>query len=275
MLSIVEEMALVSTDSQVSNAITAYTAFLLGKERAGIERAMGSAGFGAGKFAPDLHRKFVQLIAMQATYLGRFNLYATAAQRSFLKDTVRGRAVDEVNRMRKIAIESPTTGSTEGITGPYWFDTITKKIELLKKVEDRIAGDLIVLADGIRGSAASAFLILLIAAMSLLAVALVLVFFIVRGITRPIAGMTTAMEVLAGGDKTVEIEGAERGDEIGAMAAAVQVFKDNMIKADQLTAEQVEEQGKREARAKRIEELCSTFDSSVGDVVETVSSAST
>ena len=275
MLSIIEEMALASTDSQVSNAITAYTAFLQGKERAGIERAMGSVGFSAGKFAPGLHRKFVQLIAMQKTYFGRFDLYATASQRSFLKDTVRGRAVDEVNRMRKIGIESPTTGSTGDIAGPYWFDTITTKIDLLKKVEDRVAGDLLVLSAGIKSSAASAFLVLAIVAASLLAFTIVLVFLIVRGITRPIAGMTAAMEVLAKGDKTVEIEGAERGDEIGSMASAVQIFKENMIKADQLTAEQAEEQAKREVRAKKIEDLCSVFDASVADVVETVSSAST
>ncbi len=65
MLSIVEEMALASTDSQVSNAITAYTAYLQGKERAGIERAMGAGGFGAGKFPPALHRMLVRRIAQQ------------------------------------------------------------------------------------------------------------------------------------------------------------------------------------------------------------------
>ena len=74
LLSIVEEMAVLSTDAQVTNAITAYTTFLQGKERAGIERAMGASGFGAGKFAPATYRKFLQLIAMQQTFLGTFDI---------------------------------------------------------------------------------------------------------------------------------------------------------------------------------------------------------
>ena len=276
LLSIVEEMALVSTDAQVSNAITAYTAFLQGKERAGIERAMGGAGFGAGKFPPALHRKFVSLIAMQNILFARFNLYATAGQRSFMSNTVRGKAVDEVKRMRKIAIDSPKTGSVGGVTGPYWFGTITQKIDLFKKVEDRIAGDLNALAGGIRETAASAFLVLLVAAVSLFGFTLVLVFFIVRGITKPISGMTTAMKALAGGDNTVEIKGAERGDEIGAMATAVQVFKDNAVEMERMEGEKVEaEKRAEEEKKKAMMELADGFENRVKGIVEGVSSAAT
>ena len=59
-----------------------------------------------------------------------------------------------------------------------------------------------------------------------------------RGITRPVAGMTKAMTVLAGGDTSVEIPSRDNKDEIGGMAKAVQVFKDNMIETGRLRAEQ-------------------------------------
>ncbi len=118
LLSIVEEMAVLSRDARVTNAITAYTTFLQGKERAGIERAMGAGGFGAGKFAPAIYRKFLQLIAMQQTFLTTFDIYATPGQKTFYAQTLRGGAVDEVARLRKIAIESPLTGDTGGVTGP-------------------------------------------------------------------------------------------------------------------------------------------------------------
>ena len=58
-----------------------------------------------------------------------------------------------------------------------------------------------------------------------------------RGIAVPITRMTSAMTTLAKGDTTVEVPGVDRRDEIGAMAATVQVFKDNMIERQRAEAE--------------------------------------
>jgi methyl-accepting chemotaxis protein len=96
-----------------------------------------------------------------------------------------------------------------------------------------------------------------------------------RGITRPVAGMTAAMSRLAGGDKEVAIPGVGRADEIGDMAAAVQVFKDNMIRADQLSAEQQAEQARKEERQRKIDGYLKRFDQTVSGALETLASAST
>ena len=64
--------------------------------------------------------------------------------------------------------------------------------------------------------------------------------------------MVTAMLSLAGGDRSVDVPGTERNDEIGDMAGAVQVFKDNAIEQDRLTKEAEAEQATREARATQI-----------------------
>ncbi|MHA1597526.1 MAG: nitrate- and nitrite sensing domain-containing protein, partial [Alphaproteobacteria bacterium] len=274
LLAIVEEMAVLSTDAQVTKSITAYTSFLQGKERSGIERAMGGAGFGSGEFKPGVYRKFLQLIAMQDTFFSTFAIYATAEEKSFFEETMQGPDVDEVARMRKVAIESPITGDLKGITGPYWFSTITKKIDLLKTVEDRGAKDLLELTDSIRSAAQATFFTLLIVTVVLLGVTAVLVTVIVRGITRPIGDMTQAMTVLAEGDKTIEIEGADRGDEIGDMASAVEVFKVNMIKADELSAAQAEETKARERRAKAMEKMAASFETNVTAVLGEVGAAS-
>ncbi len=119
LLAIVEEMAVISTNARVTKAIMAYTALLQGKERAGLERAMGGAGFGAGGFNPVIYKTFLELMAKQVVFLGTFDIYATKQQRDFLRKTVTGPDVDEVDRMRRIAIENPTTKDVKGITGPY------------------------------------------------------------------------------------------------------------------------------------------------------------
>ena len=60
-----------------------------------------------------------------------------------------------------------------------------------------------------------------------LIVAILMGMLLTRGIAVPIARMTRAMTALAKGDTTVEVPGINRRDEIGAMATATEIFKDN------------------------------------------------
>jgi len=98
---------------------------------------------------------------------------------------------------------------------------------------------------------------------------------IVSGVSSPIKRMTDAMGKLARHDLATEINGVGRKDEIGKMASAVQVFKDSMIEADRLKAEQEEAQRRAEARAKKMDELTRSFETSVGGVVQAVASQAT
>ena len=74
----------------------------------------------------------------------------------------------------------------------------------------------------------------------------------VRGVAKPITIMTTAMRRLAAQELDVAIPGGGRGDEIGAMAGAVQVFKDNAVHAKVLEREQAEAQVRRIAEDERV-----------------------
>ncbi len=275
LLAIIEDMALISSNADVTNQITAYTAFLQGKERAGIERAMGSNGFSAGRFKAGVYRNYVSLIAIQKTYFERvFPIYATADQLAFLKATLRGEAVDEVARMRKIALDSPFTGTMNDVDGAYWFDQITKKINLLKTVEDKIKADLLALVSTIQGDAQATFTAMLFVTLFLLAATVILVVAIVRGITIPIKGMTENMTTLAGGDKSIDIHGSHRGDEIGAMAKAVEHFKNEMIKADQLAEEKRKDIEAKERRRVVLENLTAAFERDVTHILQSVTDAS-
>ncbi len=275
LLSIIEEMPLLSSNAHLSNSITAYTSLLQGKERAGIERAMGGAGFGAGNFAPAVYRKFIELIAQQNTYFTLFLNYASPEEAALYKKTMVGPDVAEVERLRQIAIDSIESKDTQGIKGPYWFASITKKIDLMKKVEDTIADDLGHISHKILSDAKSLLFASSAAALVLLLITGVLVTVIVRGITRPVASMTNAMSVLADGDLTVEIQGTERGDEIGTMATTLQVFKDNAIRVKNLEDEQREAEIRAKDEQRRtMNKMADDFEASVGGVVDAVSSAS-
>ncbi|HTY69042.1 MAG TPA: HAMP domain-containing methyl-accepting chemotaxis protein [Alphaproteobacteria bacterium] len=105
---------------------------------------------------------------------------------------------------------------------------------------------------------------------------IVLSWLVSRSISLPIKAMTAAMGTLAGGNTSIEIPAAGQKDEIGDMAKAVKVFKDNMIEADRLRADQ--EQAKARAEAEKraaMNKMADEFESSVKGIVQMVSSAST
>ena len=95
---------------------------------------------------------------------------------------------------------------------------------------------------------------------------------IVSGVSTPIRAMTGAMTRLAQHDLTTEINGVGRKDEVGQMAAAVQVFKTSMIEADRLKEEQEEAQRVAAKRSALVDQLTRDFDQKVQSVVQTVSS---
>ncbi len=94
-----------------------------------------------------------------------------------------------------------------------------------------------------------------------------------RGITIPVTRMTNAMTKLAGGDKTVEVPARDNRDEIGDMARAVEVFKQQAITADRLAAEQ---EAARTARARRQDAMdrhTQDFGTSIADVMSSLANS--
>jgi methyl-accepting chemotaxis protein len=97
-----------------------------------------------------------------------------------------------------------------------------------------------------------------------------------RVIATPIQRMTDAMGELAGGDRSTVVPGVGRADEIGEMAGAVQVFKDNMIETDHLRAEQAQAEVRAAAQRKAdMQSLANQFETAVGEIIAMLSSSST
>ncbi len=97
-----------------------------------------------------------------------------------------------------------------------------------------------------------------------------------RGIGNSISRMTAGMQRLAGGDISITIEGMGRKDEIGAMAGAMGVFKENASKAAALEEAKklaAAEQTRQAERGKRIEQLSTGFRTSIRSVLDQVSAA--
>lgn len=133
-------------------------------------------------------------------------------------------------------------------------------------------------AEQILGTAYSAaqfsFVIALAGLIAVAAASAALITMVRRRVCKPIVDLTATMSRLASGNTSDEITGVERSDEIGAMAAAVRVFKDNMIEAERLAAEKAAENDGKMRRAHVLDELTRAFEAKVTELVGGLSSAS-
>ena len=112
-------------------------------------------------------------------------------------------------------------------------------------------------SDTVAGASATATLLMIQWALLGLGIALGAGISIVtaRGISRPIKGMTEAMGKLAAGELAIEVPARSRSDEIGAMAAAVEVFKQSAIKVRELDAAEAVRTGQTRERTEAMNAL--------------------
>ena len=115
----------------------------------------------------------------------------------------------------------------------------------------------------------------LIVAGAILLFSLVVSIFVARSVTGPLQRMTAAMNDLAGGNLAVEVPGVGRGDEVGEMAKAVEIFKSNAVARQALEVEQREAETRAASGRKAdMHKMADDFEAAVGQIVEAVSSAS-
>ena len=110
-----------------------------------------------------------------------------------------------------------------------------------------------------------------------LALGVLLAWLIGRAISKPVIGLCAGMRELADGNFAVVLPGLGRGDEVGDMAQAVETFKVKAEEKARAEAEAKADQDRVAARQRKADmiKLADTFEAAVGEIVETVSSAST
>jgi methyl-accepting chemotaxis protein len=97
-----------------------------------------------------------------------------------------------------------------------------------------------------------------------------------RSIVNPINAMTAAMRKIAEGATSTDIPALERGDEVGAMAKSVKIFKDNMIEANRLRSEQDVLKGQADAERKLLlTRMADEFERGVRASLDTLAGAAT
>jgi methyl-accepting chemotaxis protein len=244
----------------------------------------------------DMARGAAQLDSQKAIEAAEknFSKYLRASQNRLRRLSARAAGTDMETSVAEISrLYDEVAAMTAGDAGLFaaYRESLTVEQEAGAAIEtlDKVAAEMlteieavIVFAESRNADAketsaeavSEALTSLFIVAATGVVISLILGLWLARGISLPLVRMRDAMAQLAEGDTGSEIPDLSRTDEIGAMAQAVQVFKDNAIEKQRLEEEQVVAQQRAEAEKRQaMSELADRFERQVKEVVDAVGSA--
>ena len=119
-------------DKEAAQQVHAIIYFLKAKERASIERAIGTLAYSQNNMDSVTTDLFAKLVVAQDSYLDAYLVIANEDSKDYYKQTVNEEDLEEVARLRELLLGS--TQLTEDAN--YWYDVKTTKINQYKDVED-------------------------------------------------------------------------------------------------------------------------------------------
>ncbi|MDP2370213.1 diguanylate cyclase domain-containing protein [Rhodoferax sp.] len=237
LMRVVQEMLRVTIHPDLARTLSAYARLMQAKEFAGLERALGVVGFGAGRFESASARRMVELVDRQGLLLDEFRVLAGPSQSDWLDRAWAGSQPVVLNQMRQSAIETAPSGARRPVGVAHWLEVTTRRIELLRTAEERITSDLITQARELEASATRAALWITVIMVLTLTASLATATVLVRDIVRPLKRITQAMRRLAERREVPGLLDEGRADEIGAMVRAIRAFKHNLAQIVQAEAQ--------------------------------------
>ncbi|MBZ6378783.1 methyl-accepting chemotaxis protein [Pacificimonas aurantium] len=234
----IETLLEVGSDEAQSREADAYLAVIHAKEDAGLERAMGATGFGAGAFPAPIYRKFVSLIALQDDEFRRFGLAATAEQIAELERVLASPASQTVQQFRDGAHRSALEGEPLNVDAARWWTAITKKIDDLKTIDSSIGEHMVAVADAQKRSADLQLLLNALAILLVGGVLATLVFLIGRSIVVPLRQIGDATDSIARGQLDDALPLPAGRNELVDLGQSVDALRSQLKAAEEAKAEQ-------------------------------------
>lgn len=224
LLSIVDLTANNAANQEIAIRAAAFSAYLQMKERAGIERAVLSSTFGNMGFKEDVYRRFVTLVAEQASYQERFLALADEQSKTNYQALLNTNAVKDVNQYRNIAFKQ-ITSEIAAQKAESWFQTSTQRIELLREFEHALSTELINVTKQRLSAATKSFYITLLGLLFGAGIVLTLSISVLRYIHGSVANLHNSVtRARANFDLSIRIDQQSK-DEFGELALA---FNDMM-----------------------------------------------
>ena len=266
-------------DTETAELMAIKQAAWLSRDGIGLERTSLSEARRLKELTPELDRKMSDLRGRALVNWSVLNeLLArpgASAELVELTKAAKTEVFETYEKVRKVAYDELAANQPYTISNDKLSEAGNAALEALTAIPNaamRLAQEQ---AQRTYEAAQSALMVQIAVLVAVIALGVAGFFVVQRRITRPIAAMTNAMRNLAQGNLQTEVPGADRGDEIGAMAEAVEVFKQGAIERVRLEKEAVRLTAGAEAEKRRaLSELAHGFGEKVGSLVDALVLAS-
>lgn len=139
LLGVVLEAADSATDPEISRALVALFHFMQGKEYAGQERALGSAAYASGRIDPERQQQWRHLVDAQDACFQVFQDFSDAKARGAWADQHDAEALAAQEKLRRAALDARLSSALDPNASLTWYDSCTRRIDAMRKVEDALA----------------------------------------------------------------------------------------------------------------------------------------
>ncbi len=249
----------------------------LGAARAGLAmEKLLSARVAAARYIANGDPKMIETAK---SFVGEFAVQAVGIRNALANKDLAAKSVGIVKTMKdyNAALTALVEKGTEldTLTNKTMSDAAARFAEISKSVLDSEIASMQDVKALVQKTISTTLTVIIIVTLVALGVGVLAGWIIGRSITRPVRDMTRAMGELAAGNLDTAIPAQENKDEIGDMARTVIVFKDALIAQRAADAAQKADAEAKTRRAQQLDELIRGFETQVGEMVNTMSSAAT
>ena len=225
LLSFVALTSTIAKSESSTKNIIAYYNFLMAKERAGIERAVGSNAFATKTFASGMYVKYLGLVNEQKIFFDAFFMYAGDNQ-TFFNEKVSNPVIQEVQKMRELLLSyGENKDVVLDVDSTVWYNKMTEKINILKQIDDYLAQNLLLEIEKEISSEKNLMYFMIFASASIVILTIYFVAFfnssIGRGIDKIYAGIEQFMRYLNREINELEYIELNTKGELGKLATMV------------------------------------------------------
>lgn len=268
-LNIVSLSAKIAASPELVKALDAYSNFLKSKERAGIERAVMSATFASDKFAEGIFAKWITLIAEQDAYLDAFLAMANEESKSLYATKIGAPVIAEVLQMRETAKAKAIEGGF-GINSVTWFQTMTKKIDILKEIDDALAEQNNKLLEQLKNASITAATLSIGSYIAFAIAIFIIIFLISRGVNKSVHSSLEKIGCVSNSlDLTcnIVVEGKDEISQISrALHTMIVAFKESVYQAKNVSATTTNESKRLSSIVEELTKNGEVADKKIGNI---------
>lgn len=199
------------------------------KEFAGRERGQVMGALAAGKYSPRDFMDFTSHAAKQRLLAANFIASEPKEKRVKYVKMMAANGIEEVEALRRKIVASYGNFAETGIAPEEWFKVTTKRIVALREIEGEVVSDIYRDADIATEESLSSMIVTGVLNVVLIIGVIVSSLLVARSITRPLSGLSEAMDAISNDHLDTTIPSQTLNDEIGAMSRALLKFQEGAL----------------------------------------------